>query len=502
MDCEFDRMSSSSSSPIFLGLDLGTQSVRAMAVSATGEMLGLGVQPLTSRRDGPRHEQEPDEWWHATAAACRAALADLPRERICGVAVDATSGTILLIDDAGRALTTGLMYDDARAVNESKRATEGGASTWAALGYQRMQATWGLPKLLWLRRERPELFTTTSRLAHQSDFINRRLAGEPVATDSSNALKTGCDPRIEDWPREIFAALDVPPEVLPPVVRSGARLGSVCAAVAAETSIPEGTAIFAGMTDGCAAQIGAGALSVGSWNSVLGTTLVLKGVAPTLLKDPLGVVYSHRSPDGHWLPGGASSVGAGVLAQQFPGRDLDALSAQAAESGPANAIAYPLAGHGERFPFHAPDAEGFLLGKPRDQLDHYAALLQGVAFIERLCFAHLERIGAPTDGDLLLTGGGAKSRAWCQLRADILGHNVKIPENAEAAFGMAILAAAEGRSIADTAASMVRIRETLDPQPERTRQFAEPYQRLVTEFVRRGWLASDPTLTGCQIPLC
>jgi sugar (pentulose or hexulose) kinase len=244
------------------------------------------------------------------------------------------------------------------------------------------------------------------------------------------------------------------------------------------------------MTDGCAAQIGSGALRVGSWNSVLGTTLVLKGVAPELLTDPLGVVYSHRSPDGYWLPGGASSVGAGLLAQQFPGRDLDALSAQAADRGPANAIAYPLAGRGERFPFHAPDAEGFLLGKPRDELDHYAALLQGVAFIERLCFAHLERIGAPIDGDLLLTGGGSKSRGWCQLRADILGRSVKIPENAEAAFGMAILAAAEGRSIADIATTMVRIRETLDPHPERTRQFAEPYQRLIEELARRGWLAA------------
>ena len=488
MDCDLDTMSNTSAPPIYLGLDLGTQSVRAMAVSETGETLGLGVQSLTSRRDGSRHEQEPQEWWRATATACRAALADLPRERIRGVAVDATSGTILLTDDAGRALTAGLMYDDARAVNEAQRATEAGASTWAALGYQRMQATWGLPKLLWLRSERRELFTTTTRLAHQSDFINRRLVGEPVATDPSNALKTGCDPRIEDWPREIFAVLDVPPEILPPVVRSGTRLGGVCAAAATETSIPEGTAIFAGMTDGCAAQIGSGALRVGSWNCVLGTTLVLKGVAPALLKDPLGVVYSHRSPDGHWLPGGASSVGAGVLAQQFPGRDLDALSAQAAERGPANAIAYPLAARGERFPFHAPDAEGFLIGKPRDDIDHYAALLQGVAFIERLCFVHLEKIGAPTDGDLLLTGGGAKSRAWCQLRADILGRTVKIPENAEAAFGMAILAAAEGHSLADTAAGMVRIRETLDPRPERTRQFVEPYQRLVEELERHGWL--------------
>jgi D-ribulokinase len=425
MDRSLDRMSSSSSSPIYLGLDLGTQSVRAMAVSATGETLGLGAQPLTSRRDGPRHEQEPEEWWRATTTACRAALADLPRERIRGMAVDATSGTILLIDDAGRALTPGLMYDDARAVTEAKRATEAGASMWAALGYQRMQATWGLSKLLWLRRERPELFTATTRLAHQSDFINRRLVGELLATDTSNALKTGCDPRVEDWPREIFAALDVPSEILPPVVRSGTRLGSVCAGAAAETSIPEGSAIFAGMTDGCAAQI-----------------------------------------------------------------DLDALGTQAANRGPANAIAYPLAGRGERFPFHAPDAEGFLLGKPRDELDHYAALLQGVAFIERFCFAHLEKIGAPIDGDLLLTGGGAKSRAWCQLRADILGRSVKIPENAEAAFGMAILAAAEGRSIAEAAAKMVRIRETLDPRPERTRQFAEPYQRLIEELARCGWLAA------------
>jgi sugar (pentulose or hexulose) kinase len=347
--------------------------------------------------------------------------------------------------------------------------------------------------LLWLRTERPELFTKTTCLAHQSDFINRRLAGEAVATDSSNALKTGCDPRIDDWPREIFSALNIRQEILPPVVRPGTRLGSVCAAAADKTGIREGTAIFAGMTDGCAAQIGAGALRVGSWNSVLGTTLVLKGVAPELLKDPLGVVYSHRSPDGHWLPGGASSVGAGVLAQEFPGRDLDALSAQAGERGPASVIVYPLAGRGERFPFHAPDAEGFLLGEPRDELDHYAALLQGVAFIERLCFAHLERIGAPVDGDLLLTGGGAKSRAWCQLRADILGRTVKIPENAEAAFGMAILAAAEGHSIAETAVSMIRVRETLDPRSSRTRQFDEAYQRLIEEFVRRGWLGSAAT---------
>lgn len=477
--------------PVFLGIDLGTQSVRAMAVSSTGTVLGLGTHPLTSHRDGVRHEQEPEEWWTATTAACRAALADLRPEAIRGVAVDATSGTILLMDDAGRALTRGLMYDDTRAVAEAKLANEAGGAVWSRMGYGRMQAAWGLPKLLWLLRERRELVTRTTRLAHQSDFITRRLAGVAVATDTSNALKSGCDLFADDWPRDVFAALDVPPEILPPVVRSGARLGTVCAEAEAATGIPTGTPIVAGMTDGCASQIGAGALRVGSWNSVLGTTLVLKGVARELIYDPLGVVYSHRAPDGGWLPGGASSVGATAAAWGFGDRDLDELSTRAAALGPAVAVAYPLAGRGERFPFHAPDAEGFFLGEPRDELDRYSALLQGVAFIERLCFDYLDLLGAPTGGDLLLTGGGAKSRAWCQLRADILGRPVKIPENAEAALGMAVLAAADGRDVAVTAAAMVRIRETLDPQPERTHAFSKPYLRLVDELARRDWLAPN-----------
>jgi D-ribulokinase len=273
---------------------------------------------------------------------------------------------------------------------------------------------------------------------------------------------------------------------MPAVVRSGAKLGSVCGEAAAMTGIPVGTPIVAGMTDGCAAQIGAGALDVGSWNSVLGTTLVLKGVTSALICDPAGVLYSHRSPDGNWLPGGASSTGAGILTQRFPGRDLDALSAQAAERERANVIAYPLVSRGERFPFAAPDAEGFFLGRPSDEVDLCAALLQGVAFIERLCFDYLDMLGAPVSGDLSLTGGAARNRYWCQLRADILGRPVQLPENAEPAFGMAILSASVGRRVSDVARQMVRIREVIDPRPDRTGRFHESYLRLVDELARRG----------------
>ncbi len=470
----------------WLGLDLGTQSVRAIAVSATGEVLGVGSQRLTSQRDGSRHEQNPEEWWSAIAAACRIALKDLPPGSIHGVAVDGTSGTILLIDRAGRPLTAGLMYDDTRAVDKVRRINEVGAAVWASLGY-RMQPSWALPKLLWLLHENRDIIPG-ARLAHQTDFINRRLTGHDIPTDTSTALKTGYNLIADTWPHEVFATLSVPEGILPDVVLSGTQLGTVCTEAAAITGIPEGTPVIAGMTDGCAAQIGAGALSMGSWNSVLGTTLVLKGVTQKLIQDPAGVVYSHRSPDGGWLPGGASSTGAGVLTKYFPGRDLDALNAQAAQREPASVIAYPLISRGERFPFTAPEAEGFILGEPTDEIDLYAAMLQGVAYIERLCFDSLDMLGAPTDGALILTGGGARSQYWCQLRADVLGRPVRLPDNAEAALGMAVLAASVGRKVSDVAAEMVRMREMIDPRPDHVGRFDEPYVRLIEEFERRGWL--------------
>lgn len=121
----------------WLGIDLGTQSVRALLVTADGTVLGSGTAPLTGRRDGVRHEQDPGEWWAAVCTASRAAMSSLRgRGSIGGLAVCGTSGTVLLTDAQGRPLTPGLMYDDGRAVEEAARVG--------------MQTSWALPKALWL----------------------------------------------------------------------------------------------------------------------------------------------------------------------------------------------------------------------------------------------------------------------------------------------------------------------------------------------------------------
>lgn len=453
------------SGPLWVGLDLGTQSARALAVTAAGEVAGRGARPLRSHREGGRHEQDPHTWWPAIAGACREALDGVAPERVAGVATCATSGTLLLTGAHGEPLTPAFMYDDARV------------------------AGFGAAKLRALLDD-PAAGADGACLTHQPDVVTRALCGDRVATDESHALKSGWDARARAWGDELAAGRAA--ALLPAVVASGSVLGEVCAAAARDSALPARTPVVAGMTDGCAAQLAAGALQEGAWTSVLGTTLVLKGVSARRIGEPGDDVYSHRAPDGGWLPGGASSCGAGVLRERFPGRDLDALGrlAQAREDGAP--VAYPLAGRGERFPFAAPDAHGFMLGDPAGEGEEFAALLQGLAFVERLCLDRLDLLGAPVAGAVSLTGGATRSRYWCELRADVLGRPVRLPAQAESAFGMAVLAAAatSGRSCAGTAAQMCHTDAVLEPRPERTERFAEPYLRLVGELEERGWLPS------------
>ncbi len=472
--------------PVYLGIDVGTQSVRVMAVTDAGMVAAAASEPLTSVRDGVRHEQEPEHWWRAVAQACRVVTAALGPAEIKSLAVDATSGTILLVDGQVRPTTPGLMYDDGRAGMQAQACNRAGGSLWRSLSY-RMQPSWALPKLLWLARN--AMVEADSRLLHQNDFIHARLAGRLLPADASNSLKTGYDLIHGRWPSDIHEELGLRPELFPMVVAPGVRIGEVSASASGETRLPAGTPIISGMTDGCAAQIASGATRPGSWNVVVGTTLVIKGVTTELLHDPLGAVYSHRSADGFWLPGGASSVGAGAVARDFAGEDLEQLNRQAIEHGPTPTVAYPLVGRGERYPFAAPEAAGFLLGEAQSKTERFCATLQGIAFMERLCFSALRQIGAETDGPFTISGGAARSEALSQMRADVLERELGMPCATEAAFGMAMLAASADSGLSAVTERMARTDRVITPGCGFA-PYADAYAALVRELAARGWLGA------------
>lgn len=484
------------SEPVWVGIDLGTQSVRALAVDDSGRSVAAASQPLASVRDGDRHEQDPHQWWSSAADALAEMMVGVGEREVGAVAVCATSGTVLLTGPDGTPRTPGLMYDDTRAGALADRAQEAGSQVWDRLGF-RIQPAWALPKLLWWRER--GMLGDGARLAHQPDVVVARLVGRPVAADSSHALKTGYDLLAGAWPLAVFDRLGLAEAMLPPVVGPGTVLGEVAAAAAERTGLPAGTPVIAGMTDGCAAQLGAGALAPGEWNSVLGTTLALKGVTRTLLHDPTGAVYSHRAPHGNlWLPGGASSTGAGAVSALFGGADLAALTA-AAQHVRDVPLCYPLTGHGERFPFVRPDARGFIGDRPLQRAQRngddparlFAAVCVGIAHLERLCFDLLDGAGADVSGPVSFTGGGARNMWWNQLRCDLLGVTVRIPDNAEASLGMAVLAAGStGHDLIGAAQRLVHLRTVLEPDPQRSAQLTPGYQAFVAALAHRGWL--DP----------
>lgn len=478
------------------GVDLGTQSVRAIVLDELGEVVGSAAAPLTSVREGGRHEQDPGQWWTATRAVLRRATAGLPAgTTIRALAVSGTSGTLVPVDPAGRPAGAAVMYDDRRGAGALPAVQEAGSAVWSRLGY-RVQATWALPKLVTLVRE--GALGPGVRVAHQPDVVAARLAGRPVPSDLSSALKTGADLDAIAWPTEVLAALGVPSEVLPGLAESGSVLGEVSAAAAGETGLPAGCAIVAGTTDGCAAQLSAGAVRPGEWNSVLGTTLVVKGVADERRTDPSGVVYAHRAPfDGGWYPGGASSTGAGAVSAWLPGRDLDALTRRAA-SLPGVPVAYPLVGTGERFPFVADDAVALAPGTvPIPELpdeEALAAIVWGTAFVERLAYERLAAAGYPVGDEVLVTGGGSRNPWWTAVRAEVQQRTLLRPFHAEGAAGMALLACAAGRGgeapLLEAAAALLPAAEGVEPAPRRA-EVEDAYAAFVLRLAERGWLGEE-----------
>jgi sugar (pentulose or hexulose) kinase len=245
------------------------------------------------------------------------------------------------------------------------------------------------------------------------------------------------------------------------------------------------------MTDSCASQLAAAAGSPGRFVSVLGSTLVLKGASRKLFVDPTGAVYSHRHPDGWWLPGGASSTGGRCLSERFSGRDLRRLDAEAAAFGPAGAVAYPLAGRGERFPFVAPDAEGFALGEPETEIESYRAILEGVAFVERLGYERLSSLGMRIEPPVAATGRGSSSAVWNRIRATVQGRPLVQAAGASTARGACIVAAAGTlhRDLASAAAAMAATGDVVEPNPEEAEALEASYRRFVDALVDRGWIS-------------
>jgi sugar (pentulose or hexulose) kinase len=474
----------------FLGVDVGTQGVRVVAVTAAGDVLSSHHQVFPLHQRGARHEQSPDLWWETLIPLLRATTSDLravesPIQPMA-ISVTSTSGTVIPLAADYTPLHAALMYDDRRAAAQAERCRAAAAIDGRDVPFG---TSYGLPKIVWFADTYPRQAARIAAWCHAADFLIGRLSGVWGLTDPTNALKSGYDPAREEWPAFIHDELGVAVDWLPKVIPSGTPVGSLTAEVAAATRLPDSLIVTTGMTDGCASQIAAGAARPGEWSTTIGTTLVVKGVTSRPVDDPGGRLYNHRHPEGWWMPGGASNTGADWVARDYAGEDLAALDAAARSVIPTPWVAYPLTGEGERFPFISPQARGF---EPQGLAEplRYAARLEGVAYLERLACDLLAELSGETIDRISSAGGGSRSETWLTIRANVLNKPVLCMRHPDAAVGAAILAASQTQfdGLSAAAAAMTQLDREILPGPL-VDAYQDGYQRFVTALTERGYLS-------------
>jgi sugar (pentulose or hexulose) kinase len=474
----------------FIGIDIGTQGARVVLVDAKGVIISSAEQ-VFALNDQSREEQSPKEWWDACYHSLSGLLQSKEVKAIAGnikaIAVTSTSGTVIPLDENNRPLHNAIMYSDKRSVHQAEKCTTA-AVKYHNHGYTAFNFSSGLAKMIWFQETYPEKVAKIAKWIHAADFVTGMLSSVWGITDYTNAFKSGYDVSKYEWPEYLYTQLPLKKEWLPQVVSSGTVIGTITAQIARELGLSQTVKITAGITDGCASQIASGAINPGEWNTTIGTTMVIKGVTKKEIPDPDGRLYSHRHPEGYWMPGGASNTGADWVTNEF-GDDLVNLNEQARCLIPTHHIAYPLRQEGERFPFIAPRARGF---EPAGltKAERFAANMEGVAYLERYTYELIEQLSGEKVNAIYAAGGASNNDTWLRIRSNVLNKPVYKMKHVSGAVGAAILATSKTHysSLTEAVKHMTLMEKEIQPEKELAEQYETDYQKFITVMQQKGYI--------------
>lgn len=409
---------------VSLGIDFGTSGARAIALTNNGEVLWQQRVPF---EQGDRLT----ELWHTTLFELLAALPKTVGQKVSRIAINGTSGTVLLCDLAGQPQVEPLLYND-----DCGKAVLSQVQAIAPAAHPVCSATSSLTKLFWWQQQLGGI-PADWKLLHQADWLAFLLHGQLGISDYHNALKLGYDPEALAYPSWL---INTPfRSVLPRVVVPGEAIAPLTPTLAKRFNLNPACLICAGTTDSIAAFLASGVNRPGEAVTSLGSTLVLKLLSKTRVDDAAFGIYSHRLGD-LWLVGGASNTGGAVLKQLFTDEDLAALSQQIDPAIPSPFTYYPLPKVGDRFPIADPNLQPCLTPRPDDDAAFLHGILESMARIEAEGYAKLQAGGATPLRRVVTAGGGAKNEVWRLIRQRRLQVPVQAAAQQEAAYGSALLA--------------------------------------------------------------
>lgn len=468
-----------------LGIDVGTGGSRALVMDDGGRIVSSATEehaPFASPQIGWA-EQRPEDWWRACGIAVSKALAkaNLRGEDVACVGFSGQMHGAVMLDERDEVVRPALIWCDVRTQKQCDDLTaKVGAERLIGLTCNPALANFTVTKFLWVRENEPELWKRVRSVMLPKDYVRFRLTGER-ATDMADASGTLLlDVAHRRWSNEMLQAAEISESWLPELFESPDVCGQVSSAGAAATGLRPGTPVVAGAGDQAAGATGMGIVAAGSVSATIGTSGVVFAATDRPALDPKGRLHTfcHAIP-GRWHVMGVTQA-AGLSLRWFrdqfgseskDGGDPYERLTDAATTVPpgCDGLLWTPYLMGERTPHLDANARAALVGLSASHTRAHVvrAILEGVAFSLRDTFTIFEEMKVPVK-NIRLGGGGARSKLWRQIQADVYGHEVEIVEAEEgAAYGAAILAGVGAKiwpSVEAACERTVRVKERV---PER-----------------------------------
>lgn len=481
---------------VVIGLDGGTEGVRAGVFDLAGRPLAFAAQPYATAFPRPSWaEQDPRDWWEAAGRAVREAVrsAGVEPGAVSALCADTTCCSVVALDRDGAPVRPALIWMDVRAAEEAALvlATGDAALALNSDGAGPVSAEWMIPKALWLARHERAHFDRAVTVCEYQDYMNLRMTGRRTASITNASVRWHYRAREGGYARAMVERLGIPElaekwpaEVLP----LGAVVGGLTAEAAAHFGLPVGLTVAQGGSDAEVAMIGLGVTAPGKLAFITGSSHLHLGLSAEPLhgRGIWGTYADAVIPGLHVVEGGQTSTGSVVnWLRRIVGTDwsYDALNAEAATLPPGSeGVLVQDHFQGNRTPHTDALSRGAITGLTlaHGRAHLFRAAMEGVAFGTELIFETMRASGYQPD-EIVICGGATRSDLWMQIHADVCGRPLSVTQVAEApALGSAILAATAAGyypSIQEAAAAMVTVVRRIEPDVKASARYRPIYER-------------------------
>jgi xylulokinase len=412
---------------MYLGLDLGTSEIKALVLDAEGKVIASAGEALEVQRPRPHwSEQRPDDWWKATQKVVARLRDQVPQAwaNIVAIGLSGQMHGAVLLGREGEVLRPAILWNDTRSARECELLTQAAPQLHQLAGNLAMPG-FTAPKLLWVARHEPEIFSQIATVLLPKDYLRWKMSGDKVSDMSDAAGTLWLDVAKRDWSDTLLDACGLSRDQMPRLVEGSAVSGVLNRDIARAWGLNSEVIIAGGGGDNAASAIGIGAVEPGDAFISLGTSGVLFAVNPSFSPNPNSAVHAfcHALPD-RWHQMSVMLTAASALRWycQLIGSHETTLLAEVAQLTQAEKRQAPLFLpylSGERTPHNDPLAVGAFHGMThstqRAALGY--AVLEGVAFGMADGLSVLKQSGTQLS-QCSLVGGGARSDEWAQLIAD------------------------------------------------------------------------------------